>query len=222
LSQFIDDFEGLRSRHGAQRRGAKVEAEVQIIVTNQISNATPKKITLTLPPATRIGELKEQIGESLTHKKAGNLLCLLNKGKDLTEDLKTLKDFGMKSLQPDGTHSQVKIILTLKSNIELSMEGPAPEREYTAEELAENLNTLRAFLGDLPCSEDVAKLALKKCQLNLEEALCMLTNPDQVADLDEEVRREDEANEDMQLMTNQKLNLADDKNDKDGLDENGG
>ena len=58
------------------------------------------------------------------------------------------------------------------------MEGSAPERVYTEEELAENLNTLRAFLGELPCSEEVAKLALKKCKLTLEEALCMLTNPE--------------------------------------------
>jgi hypothetical protein len=157
----------------------------------------------------------------LTHKKAGNLLCLLHKGRDLTEDLKTLKDLGMKSTQADGTQSPVKIILTLKSHIELQMEGTVPERQFSEEELAENLNTLRAFLGELPCSEEVAKLALKKCKLNLEEALCMLTNPDQVGDLEEEVRREQEAAEHMQLMTNQKLNLAEDPNDKDGVDENG-
>lgn len=47
------------------------------------------------------------------------MLSLLYKGKDLTEDLKTLKDFGMKSLQPDGLHTSVKIILTLMSSFEL-------------------------------------------------------------------------------------------------------
>jgi len=49
---------------------------------------------------------------------------------------------------------------------------------------------LRAFIGDLSCSDEVTKLALKKCKLNLEETLMMVTNPDAIADLEEEVRRE--------------------------------
>ena len=84
----------------------------------------------------------------------------------------------MKSVQPSGAHEPVKVFLTLKSSIELQMGNGVVEKQYSEEELAENLNTLRAFLGELPCSEEVAKLALKKCKLNLEEGLIMLTNPD--------------------------------------------
>lgn len=106
------------------------------------------------------------------------MLCLLYKGKDLTEDLKTLKDFGMRSLQPDGIHSPVKIILTLKSSFELQNEIQVPEHQFTDQEISEGIETLKAFLGDLSCSEEVTILALKKCKLNLEDVLIMVTNPD--------------------------------------------
>jgi len=49
---------------------------------------------------------------------------------------------------------------------------------------------LRAFLPDLQASDEVTKLALKKCKLSLEEALLYLTDPERIADLEEEVRRE--------------------------------
>lgn len=52
------------------------------------------------------------------------------------------------------------------------------------------MENLRAFLGDFMCSEEVIKLALKKHKLNLEEAIFTVTNPDAVADLEDEVRRE--------------------------------
>lgn len=71
---------------------------MQISVNNQISNGTPKKINLTVPLTTKVGELKDQIGENLNQRKPGSLLCLLWKGKDLNEDLKTLKDIKMKSI----------------------------------------------------------------------------------------------------------------------------
>lgn len=58
--------------------------------------------------------------------------------------------------------------------------------------LSEQIETLKCFLGELTCSEEVVKLALKKCKLNLEETLFMVTNSDQVADLEEEVRKEQE------------------------------
>ena len=43
------------------------------------------------------------------------------------------------------------------------------------------------FLGELPESEEVCKLALKKCNLNLEEALIMLTDEEKIKDLCYEV-----------------------------------
>lgn len=61
MSQFIDEFEGLRSRQGAQgKAGTAIDKEVAISVNNQISNSQgPSKINLQLPQSTKIGELKE-------------------------------------------------------------------------------------------------------------------------------------------------------------------
>ena len=82
-------------------------------------------------------------------------------------------------------------------------------------------------MGELNCSEDVVKLALKKCKLNLEETMLMVTNQDQANDLEEEVKREQEANDNLQLMTNKsnlKLALADGRNqneENEGVGEDG-
>ena len=59
----------------------------------------------------------------------------------------------------------------------------------------EGVETLKMFLEDLKASNEVIKLALKKCKMNLEEAILMLTNPDQVIDLEDEVRLDQEANQ---------------------------
>lgn len=59
----------------------------------------------------------------------------------------------------------------------------------------ESVETLKMFLEDLKASNEVIKLALKKCKMNLEEAILMLTNPDQVIDLEDEVRQDQEANQ---------------------------
>ena len=59
----------------------------------------------------------------------------------------------------------------------------------------EGVETLKMFLEDLKASNEVIKLALKKCKMNLEEAILMLTNPDQVIDLEDEVRQDQETNQ---------------------------
>lgn len=64
------------------------------------------------------------------------------------------------------------------------------EEIYTDEQLNEQVETLRAFLGDLTCSEEVTKLALKKSKLNLEETMLIVTDPERIADLEEEVSKE--------------------------------
>lgn len=69
-----------------------------IVVDNEITGARPRKVNLTLPSSTKIGGLKEQIGSKLAPPRTGPELCLLFRGKDLTEDLKTLKEVGMKSI----------------------------------------------------------------------------------------------------------------------------
>jgi len=116
----------------------------------------------------------------------------------------------MDSLQPDGSIHPVKILMTLKESLNLqgdALPGATTEPQFSEAELNEQLETLKAFLGELPCSEEVTKLALKKCKLDLQEALVMLTT-DQVADLEEEVRTEQEADDDLQLMTNQRTGVV--------------
>ena len=70
-----------------------------------------------------------------------------------------------------------------------------PNDEYSDIVLTESMENLKAFMGDFMCSEEVIKLALKKCKLNLEEAIFMVTDPDKIADLEEEQRRDEDARE---------------------------
>lgn len=46
---------------------------------------------------------------------------------------------------------------------------------------------MRSFLGELTASEKVTMRALKKCKLNLGDALILLTDPDKLVELDEEI-----------------------------------
>ena len=46
---------------------------------------------------------------------------------------------------------------------------------------------MKGFLGELPASDEVCKMALKKCNLDLSEVLMMLTDPDKLVDLADEV-----------------------------------
>ena len=98
----------------------------------------------------------------------------------------------MKSQKPDGTHDPVKLFLTVKFIDEFAFGYVTEENQYSDAQITEALDTLKSFLGDLICSEEVTKLALKKCKLNLEEAMMMVTSEDQVQDLQEEIRREQE------------------------------
>lgn len=53
-------------------------------------------------------------------------------------------------------------------------------------------------MADMGCMEqpdNVIKLALKKCNMNIEEAVFMFFDEDKVADLTEECRKIDEANQ---------------------------
>ena len=63
-------------------------------------------------------------------------------------------------------------------------------------------------MGELSCSDDVLKLALSKCKLNLEETIFMVTNPDAIADMEEEIRREQESNQNLQLMSKAQINIG--------------
>ena len=73
----------------------------------------------------------------------------------------------------------MKLILSKKDVCEMQeMALIKPESQYTDESLAEGVNNLTNFLGDFMCSEDAVKLALRKCKLNIEDAIFMVTNPD--------------------------------------------
>ena len=80
--------------------------------------------------------------------------------------------------------------------------GGASASEFSNAQLEETIETLKGFLGEIQCSEEVLKLALKKCKLDLEETICMVTSPDQINDLEEEVKKEQDALDQQQLMTN--------------------
>lgn len=100
--------------------------------------------------------------------------------------------------------------MTLQARFDLTdgmLDASAAEPEETRAKLNEAVEQLKAFMPELPCSEEVVKLALKKCKLDAAEAIMMLTT-EQVADLEEEVRAEQEANEDLQLMTNPRAGVG--------------
>ena len=48
---------------------------------------------------------------------------------------------------------------------------------------------LKSFLGDLNLPLPVIKLAIKKCNMNLEEIVMMITDEFSVSDLQDEVRK---------------------------------
>jgi hypothetical protein len=85
---------------------------------NQIGqNPMPKKINLLRPLSTKIGQIREEIANALTPKRVPKEISLMHKGKDLIEDLKTLKDLGV---GPDD--QQINFIISVRSQMELDME----------------------------------------------------------------------------------------------------
>lgn len=135
----------------------------------------------------KVGELKEQIADNLNEDRVGSELSILFRGKDLTDDLKTLKDVGMKP-PLDARDPPIKLMLTLKTPDYLGfMDEDTGANQVNNEQLNEALENLKMFLGDLPSTEEVCKLALKKNNLDLQEALMMLTDPEKLVDLADEV-----------------------------------
>ena len=99
----------------------------------------------------------------------------------MNEDLKTIKELGMVD--------EAKIIVSLKTINEIAdqqmMEESLLENEQYLNEQAENI---LACIG-IDIALDVIKLALKKCQMNQDEAFMMLTDEATVIDLQEEIRK---------------------------------
>lgn len=73
-----------------------VDKDILVIGNNQIgSSPQPKKIQFTRPLTTKVGSLREELANALFPKRAPKEISLMHKGKELNEDLKTLKDLGV-------------------------------------------------------------------------------------------------------------------------------
>lgn len=96
-------------------------------------------------------------------------VSILYRGRDILEDLKTLKDIGM------TPETEAKIIITEMTyfdDTDLYKNTPNDNEE----ELNQKVDELKIFLGDIDLSNEVIKLALKKCNMSLEEAMLMITD----------------------------------------------
>ena len=78
---------------------------------------------------------------------------------------------------------------TSNYDLEFGMVQTTPE--YNNEDMELNLGELKSIIGDM-FEEELMKLALKKTNLALEEALLMLTDESQADDLREELRKGEE------------------------------
>lgn len=119
----------------------------------------------------------------------------------------------MNSMRTDGSIEPVKLILSLKNDFELQADAYATQGEqYPDQELSAKVLELKEFLaGEMACSDDVTKLALKKCKLDLNAVMMMLLDPDSINDLEEELRQEQEHQSDLQLMTKNNQNDEEEK-----------
>ncbi|CDW85633.1 ubiquitin carboxyl-terminal hydrolase family protein [Stylonychia lemnae] len=196
LCKFIDEFEGLRER-GAKSSLASQDKDMNVICNNQINSSQgPKKIFLTVPLSTKIGEIRDQVANAIFPKRTSKEICLTFKGKDQNEDLKTLKDLGVKA-----DDQQATFFVTLRNQYELD----AQERidDYFSQDMVDSLvQQLRDFGLDLP--QPVMQLAVKKCNLQLDDALLMLTEEDKVNDLQEELRKQEQLNNQIVILEENK------------------
>ena len=149
----------------------------------------PKKINLLRPLSTKIGQIREEIANALTPKRVPKEISLMHKGKDLIEDLKTLKDLGV---GPDD--QQINFIISVRSQMELDMELQKGDMYSDPELLQGALEQVKMFLGDIDLPEAVLKLAIQKCNMNVEEVVMMITDENAINDLQLEVRKTEEAN----------------------------
>ena len=69
------------------------------------------------PISTKIGQIREEIANAVHPKRVASEISLMHKGKDLKEDLKTLKDLG---LGPND--HQIIFIISAKTQLEMDME----------------------------------------------------------------------------------------------------
>lgn len=56
------------------------------------------------------------------------------------------------------------------------------------------MEQIAIFLGDMDIPKEVLKLAIQKCNMDVEATVIMITDEERINDLQEEIRRNEEAN----------------------------
>jgi hypothetical protein len=99
----------------------------------------------------------------------------------LKEDLKTLKEIIPKPGE------KIMMMLSAKTEIELEYEQMQSEPKIDDSAIQDSIATLKEFLGMTDVSDEVIGLALKKCNLDMEGAINIITCEDLVQDLEIEL-----------------------------------
>jgi len=105
-------------------------------------------------------------------KRVSSDLTILYKGKDLNQELKTLKEVVGSNTKP------VTMMIAAKSKTELEYENSIKMEESIDEQtVREAIETLKEFLGGCPegLNDEIIGLALRKCKLDIGEAINMVT-----------------------------------------------
>lgn len=74
----------------------------------------------------------------------------------------------------------------------MDIETQRADSAHNEEAVMEVVETIKSFLGDMGLEDAVIRLAVKKSNLNQEEAVNMLFEPDRVQDLIDELQRQEE------------------------------
>ena len=144
---------------------------------------------LPFPGSTNIQQLKEKLSTEITPTKPPLELTITCRGKIIEDRLKSIKDvIGSSS---DG--QPVKIMLSSKSAIEMeyvdaneAATGGSfnPSGDKVDPVLLKSaIEQLKEFLGGSQASDEIIGLALKKCELNVEEAILYVISDEKIADL---------------------------------------
>ena len=145
--------------------------------------------------STTVQMIMEQVASTIHPKRDINELTLTYKGKDLKENLKTLKQVMGTAF---GKIDQCVMILSSKSSIEmeymeqdLAIFGTKIETsQFDPAVLSSKVAELKMFLGETEASDEVIALALKKCNLNLEETIGLVITEESIAELQAELIKE--------------------------------
>jgi hypothetical protein len=152
--------------------------DFKLTITNSVSGSQgPTKIDLFLPSDTTIQTVLQQCAESIFPKRPVRELNLTYKGRDLKEPLKSLREI--------STQQPMLMILSSKTEIELEYEEMGRfQQTNNDQQLTEAIANLKEFLGGSDLPDKVIGLALKKCNLDLSEAISMIIDADIVASLE--------------------------------------